>query len=110
MESYIGQIQSFAFTYAPLGWAECNGQALPIQQNTALYALLGSTYGGDGKTYFNLPDLRARALVHAGTSPTLVEPQQLGEITTYGDGSDGTTQTLAIKYCICLSGYFPPRS
>lgn len=58
---YIGQIQPFAFRFAPVGWSKCDGNLLPISQNTALFSVLGTTYGGDGKTTFALPDLRGRA-------------------------------------------------
>ena len=57
-EPFIGQIEAFSFGFAPRGWALCAGQLLPIQQNTALFSLLGTTFGGDGKTTFALPDLR----------------------------------------------------
>lgn len=64
MDPYLGQIKLFPFAYAPQDWALCDGRQLPIQQNAALYSLLGTFYGGDGKTYFNLPDLRGRVPVH----------------------------------------------
>jgi microcystin-dependent protein len=70
-ESYIGQIMLFAGNYAPAGWALCNGQLLPIQQNAALFSLIGVTYGGDGQTTFGLPDLRGRAPIHVGQGPGL---------------------------------------
>jgi len=57
MEPMLGQIQAFAFNFAPMGWALCQGQLITIPQNTALYTLIGSTYGGDGKTTFALPNL-----------------------------------------------------
>lgn len=57
MDPYIGQIMAVGFNFAPLGWSTCNGQALPIQQNTALFSLLGVTYGGDGVQTFALPNL-----------------------------------------------------
>jgi microcystin-dependent protein len=57
MEPFIGQIQAFAFNFAPRGWAPCEGQLLPIPQNTVLFTLLGTRYGGDGKTTFGLPKL-----------------------------------------------------
>ena len=60
-EPYIGEIRIFPYTYAPLGWALCNGQALSIAQNQVLFAVIGTTYGGDGRTTFNLPNLQARA-------------------------------------------------
>lgn len=61
----------FAGNFAPVGWALCNGQLLPISQNAALYTLLGTTYGGDGQTTFGLPDLRGRAPIHVGQGPNL---------------------------------------
>ncbi|MGB1207370.1 MAG: phage tail protein [Chitinophagales bacterium] len=66
MEPFIGQIQAFGFNFAPRGWAKCDGQLLPISQNTALFSLLGTTYGGDGRTTFALPDLRGRLPMHQG--------------------------------------------
>jgi microcystin-dependent protein len=65
---YLGQIEAFAFNFAPKGWAQCNGQLLSIQQNAALFALLGTYYGGNGVTTFQLPDLRGRVAVSQGTS------------------------------------------
>ncbi len=70
-EPFIGQIQVFGFNFAPRGWATCSGQVLPIAQNTALFALLGTTYGGDGRTTFGLPDLRGRVPIHQGRGPGL---------------------------------------
>ena len=66
-EQYIGEIRAVGFNFAPTGWALCNGQTLPINQNQALFSILGTTYGGDGVTTFNLPDLRGRTPVHFGT-------------------------------------------
>jgi microcystin-dependent protein len=71
MEPLIGQIQAFGFNFAPRGWALCNGQIMSIAQNTALFSLLGTTYGGDGRTSFALPDLRGRTTVHVGQGPGL---------------------------------------
>lgn len=70
-EPFVGQIQAFGFNFAPRGWAQCNGQLLSISENSALYSLLGTTYGGDGKTTFGLPDLRGRAALHMGQGPGL---------------------------------------
>ena len=70
-EPFIGSIVMFAGNFAPQGWALCNGQLLPIQQNAALFSILGTTYGGDGKTTFALPDLRGRVPVHSGQGPGL---------------------------------------
>ncbi len=71
MEPFLGQIQVFGFNFAPNGWAFCNGQLMSISQNTALFSLLGTTYGGDGISTFGLPDLRGRSMVHAGQGPGL---------------------------------------
>lgn len=71
MEPYIGQIQAFGFNFAPKGWALCNGQLLSIAQNTALFSLLGTTYGGDGINTFALPNLQGRAPIHYGQGPGL---------------------------------------
>ncbi len=60
MDPFIGEVRMFGGTFAPLGWADCNGQLMSIAQNTALFALIGTTYGGDGQTTFALPDLRSR--------------------------------------------------
>ncbi len=65
-EAFLGEIRLFAFTFAPKGWALCNGQFLPINQNQALFALLGTTYGGDGQQTFALPNLQGRMPVGAG--------------------------------------------
>jgi microcystin-dependent protein len=70
-EPFIGEIKMFGGNFAPRGYAFCDGQLLSIAQNTALFSLLGTTYGGDGRTTFGLPDLRSRVPVHAGTGPGL---------------------------------------
>lgn len=65
-EPFLGQIMIIGFNFAPRGWAYCDGQILPINQNQSLYSLLGTTYGGDGRTSFALPDLRSRTPIHKG--------------------------------------------
>lgn len=70
-ETILGEIRMFAGNFAPTGWAFCQGQLLPIAQNTALFSLLGTTYGGDGRTTFALPDLRGRVPVGFGQGPSL---------------------------------------
>lgn len=75
-EPYIGEIRCVAFDFAPKGWALCNGQLLPINQNTALFSLLGTTYGGNGTTTFALPDLRGRVPVGVGQGPGLPDISQ----------------------------------
>ena len=88
-EPFIGQIQSFGFNFAPRNWAMCNGQLLSIAQNTALFSLLGTTYGGNGQTTFALPDLRGRTSLHQGQGPGLTNR-------TIGEVSGSETVTLII--------------
>ena len=72
-EPFLSEIRIFSFNYAPQGWAMCNGQFLPINQNQGLFSLLGTTFGGNGQTTFALPDLRARTPIHVGGGHTLGE-------------------------------------
>ena len=76
-EPFLGQIVLFAGNFAPRGWATCEGQLLAIGQNQALFAILGTVYGGDGRTTFGLPDMRGRLAIHPGTGPGL-SPRALG--------------------------------
>lgn len=70
-DPFVAEIRIFPFNFAPKGWAFCNGQLLPISQNTALFSLLGTTYGGDGKSTFSLPDMQGNAPMHPGQGPGL---------------------------------------
>jgi len=70
-DPFVAEIRIFPFNFAPKGWAWCNGQLMPLSQNTALFSLLGTTYGGDGKSNFALPDLEGRAPMHPGQGPGL---------------------------------------
>ncbi|MBI2729286.1 MAG: phage tail protein [Sphingobacteriales bacterium] len=72
-EPFLAEIRIMSFNFPPKGWALCNGQLLPINQNQALFSLLGTTYGGDGRVNFALPDLRARVPIHVGNGHTLGE-------------------------------------
>ena len=72
-EPFLSEIRIFSFNFAPKGWALCNGQLLPINQNQALFSLLGTTYGGNGQTNFALPDLQGRTPIHEGSGFTLGE-------------------------------------
>ena len=72
-EPFLSEIRIMSFGFAPRSWALCNGQFLPINQNQALFSLLGTTYGGNGQTTFALPDLRARIPIHMGSGHTLGE-------------------------------------
>lgn len=89
-QPFIGQIRTFAFGFAPRGWAQCNGQLLQISQNQALFSLLGTTYGGNGTTNFALPNLMGRTPLHFGTGPGL-SPRTLGEVA----GTEGVTLSSA---------------
>ncbi len=86
MDPFVAEIRIFPFNFAPSGWAFCDGQILPISQNTALFSLLGTTYGGDGKSNFALPDLQGRVPIHPGQGPGL-SSYDLGEPL----GSDAVT-------------------
>jgi microcystin-dependent protein len=83
---FLGQIGFFGFNFAPVGWANCSGQILPISQNTALFSLLGTFYGGNGTSNFALPDLRSRTPIHQGT----------GGGGTYVIGETGGTETVTL--------------
>ena len=86
-EAFLGEIRIFGFNYAPHGWATCDGQILPLSQNTALFALLGTQYGGDGRSNFALPDLRGRVPVAQGQGPGL---------SNYGIGETGGVETVTL--------------
>ncbi len=77
-QPFIGEVQWFAGNFAPRGWVFCDGQLLQISQNVALFSLLGTTYGGDGRITFGLPDMRGRGMLHEGTGPGL-SPHSLGQ-------------------------------
>jgi len=79
MDPFVGQIILFAGNFAPRGWALCEGQLLAISSNEALFSILGTTYGGDGRTTFGLPRLRGRTAIHQGTGPGLT-PRPLGQL------------------------------
>jgi microcystin-dependent protein len=89
-EPFIAEIRIFAGNFAPRGWAFCNGQLLPVSQNTALFSLIGTTYGGDGRSTTALPNLQGRAPMHPGQGPGLAT-RRLGE----SAGSEGVTLTEA---------------
>ena len=84
---FLGEIRAFGFNFAPQGWSMCNGQLLPINQNQALFALLGTFYGGNGTTNFALPDLRGRASLSQGQGPGL---------SNYGIGQAIGTETVTL--------------
>jgi microcystin-dependent protein len=84
---FIGMLALFGFNFPPRGWAQCNGQLLPIAQNTALFSLLGTQYGGNGTTTFGLPDLRGRVPIHLGQGPGL---------SNYSQGQVGGTENVTL--------------
>lgn len=88
-EPFVGEIRMFAGNFAPRGWAFCDGQLLAVSQNDALFSLLGTIYGGDGRTTFGLPDMRGRIPLQQGTGPGL-SPRRLGS----KDGSEKETLTV----------------
>ncbi|MBF5004228.1 phage tail protein [Diaphorobacter caeni] len=85
-DPFVAEIRIFPFNFAPRGWAWCDGQLLPISQNTALFSLLGTTYGGNGQSNFALPNMQGRMPMHPGQGPGL-SPHDLGEM----GGSDSVT-------------------
>lgn len=129
----LGEIIMFAGNFAPRGWALCEGQLLPISSNSALFSILGTTYGGDGRTTFALPDLRGRVVMHPGQGPGLSN-YKLGqkggsERVTFSQGSsvqmsksnatnaftmssnaNNIQPYTAVNYIIALQGVFPSRN
>ena len=89
MTPFLGQIQAFGFNFAPRGWAVCEGQLLAISSYTALFSLLGTTYGGDGVSSFGLPDLRSRSIVGVGNGPGI-------DNTTWGQRGGAPTHTMTV--------------
>ena len=87
-DPFVGEIRIFAFSFAPRGWAVCDGGTVAIQQNAALFSILGVTYGGNGTTNFNLPNFQGRAAMHWGAPPGL-SPTNIGQV----QGSDTVTLT-----------------
>jgi microcystin-dependent protein len=99
-EPFLSEIRIMSFGFPPKGWATCDGQLLPINQNQALFSLLGTTYGGDGRVNFGLPNLQGRAPIHVGSSHTLGErggeqghTLSISEIPTHTHSLVGTSAT-----------------
>ena len=97
-EPFLSEIKMMSFNFAPKGWAQCNGQLLPINQNQALFSLLGTTYGGDGRVNFGLPNLQGRVPMHSGSGHTLGErggetshTLSISELPTHIHNLNGTT-------------------
>ena len=109
MDPFVAEIRIFGFNFAPKGWAFCDGQILPISQNTALFSLLGTTYGGDGKSNFALPNMQGNAPMHPGQGPGL-SLHDLGET----GGSETVTlldsEMAAHAHSIQVKGTPPPAN
>src|SRR5215210_5289462 len=102
-EPFLSEIRIMSFVFAPKGWALCNGQLLPINQNQALFSLLGTTFGGDGRVNFALPDLRGRTPIHVGSGHTLGErggeqahTLSIAELPTHTHVLNGTNVNAAL--------------
>lgn len=108
-DPFVAEIRIFGFNFAPTGWAQCNGQLLPLSQNTALFSLLGTTYGGDGKSTFALPDMQGNAPMHPGQGPGL-SLHDLGET----GGSETVTvldsEMPAHNHLVAVKGTPPPAN
>ncbi|MFK7933185.1 MAG: phage tail protein [Saprospiraceae bacterium] len=118
-EAFLGQIVMTGNSYCPRNFMECNGQLLPINSNTALYSVMGITYGGDGRTTFAIPDLRARTAIGSGRanySNLEVKQGDKGGLVKVTPASTGeanpveTIATLGVRYCICVQGEYPSRN
>lgn len=127
-EPFLGEIRTFGYNFCPRGWAPANGQILSISENTALFSLLGTMFGGDGRNTFGLPDLRGTLLVAPGQSPEGAANYQLAERGSIeersGAGSQGqgggqgsnqnqvtdSNPTLAMTTCIAVTGIYPSRN
>lgn len=107
-EPFLSEIRIFSFNFAPQGWAQCNGQLLPINQNQALFSLLGTTYGGNGQTNFALPELRGRVPMHVGNG--LVLGQKAGEETHTLIASEMATHTHQTRASANGPTVTPPTS
>src|SRR4051794_23515172 len=98
-EPFLGEVRIFPFGFAPTGWAACNGQLLSIAQNTALFSLLGTTFGGDGRVTFGLPNLQGRLPLHAGQHPggsQFYSGEEGGEETVLLNGAQLPVHTHAL--------------
>jgi microcystin-dependent protein len=104
-DPFVAEIRIFPFNFAPKGWAWCDGQLLPLSQNTALFSLLGTTYGGNGKSNFALPDLQGRAPMHPGQGPGL-SLHDLGE--TGGSETVTLLESEIPSHSHVLNGQVPP--
>ncbi len=111
-EPFLGEVRLFAFTYAPKGWAECNGQLMQISTNTALFSILGTTYGGNGTTNFALPNLQGKVAVHQGNGIILGQTggSQAVTLATNQINHNHLVSTNATANSVSAAGNFPASS
>ena len=108
-DAMMGEIKLFAGNFAPRGWAFCEGQLIPISQNSALFSILGTQYGGDGRTTFALPDLRDAVPISA--SNTRKQGSVVNSANFKIDNTQSsTTKTVSLRYIIALYGVYPSRN
>ena len=103
-DPFIGEIRMFGGSFAPAGWAFCNGQLMPISQNDALFTLIGTTYGGDGPETFGIPDLQGRVPMHSGQGPGISQNYVLGEKGGVESVTLTTQQTPIHNHAFVASG------
>ena len=103
-QPYVGEIRMFAGNFAPLGWEFCNGQQLPISENEVLFQLIGTTYGGDGQSVFNLPNLQGRVPIHMGPSPSGTTSYQISNAAGVEAVTLSTQQIPAHTHAMLASG------
>jgi microcystin-dependent protein len=108
-EAFLGEIRMFGFNFAPQGWAMCNGQLLSISQNDALFALLGTTYGGNGTTTFGLPNLQSRVPIHQGQGSGL-SPYPIGAFGGVENVTLTVSQTAAHTHLVYADGDVPSNN
>jgi microcystin-dependent protein len=115
-EPFLSEIRIMSFGFPPKGWATCDGQLLPINQNQGLFSLLGTTYGGDGRVNFGLPDLRSRVPIHMGSGHTLGErggeqghTLSISEIPTHTHVFNGTTASTGAT-AVPINNYLAPTA
>lgn len=114
---FLGEIKLFAGTFVPVGWAPCDGQLLPIASNSALFSVIGTSYGGDGRTTFAVPDLRGRVAVHGANVGATGGADALGAVevaagtgaTAAAAGASNLQPYLAMQYLIATTGTYPTR-
>ena len=109
-DAMMGEIKLFAGNFAPRGWAFCEGQLIPISQNSALFSILGTQYGGDGRTTFALPDLRDAVPISASNTRKQGSVVNGANFKIDNTQSSTTVKTVSLRYIIALYGVYPSRN